>query len=118
MADRPRGDRDCVDVVRTTYAEKQRQRKENPRPQPWIVRKFVVGVVLAIVVWTYYVYIGRICVKLLRRGDTVKGGESFSNAMSSTGVDGLGVYIAIFNLFFLMFSWAYLKAWNSFSLIR
>ncbi|CAE6428535.1 unnamed protein product [Rhizoctonia solani] len=93
MADRPRGDWDCVGVARTTYKEKQKEREERQQPQPWIVQKLVVGVVLAIVVWTYYVYVGRMCIKLLNRGDTVKG----------------GVYIAIFNLFFLMFSWTYLK---------
>ncbi|KAJ1308084.1 hypothetical protein OPQ81_002148 [Rhizoctonia solani] len=93
MADRPRGDWDCVAVARDTYNEKQKKRKENQYPQPWILQKLAVGVVLGIVVWTYYVYVGRICIKLLNRGETVKG----------------GVYIAIFNLFFLMFSWTYLK---------
>ncbi|CAE6442533.1 unnamed protein product [Rhizoctonia solani] len=93
MADRPRGDWDCVGVARDTYKEKEKQRRENQKPQPWILQKLVVGVVLGIVVWTYYVYVGRVCVRLLNRGDTVKG----------------GVYIAIFNLFFLMFSWTYLK---------
>ncbi|CAE6345764.1 unnamed protein product [Rhizoctonia solani] len=93
MADRPRGDWDCAEVVRTTYKEKQKEREESQKPQHWILQKLVVGVVLGIVVWTYYVYVGRVCIKLLERGDTVKA----------------GVYIAIFNLFFLMFSWTYLK---------
>ncbi|CAE6502220.1 unnamed protein product [Rhizoctonia solani] len=93
MADRPRGEWDCVGVSRDIYQQKQKERQENQKPQPWILQKLAVGVVLGIVVWTYYVYVGRMCVKLLGRGDTVKA----------------GVYIAIFNLFFLMFSWTYLK---------
>ncbi|KAG8731828.1 hypothetical protein FRC12_019550, partial [Ceratobasidium sp. 428] len=94
MAERPRGDWDCVGVARERYQAEQKKREENTEPHPWIQQKFVVGVVLGIVGWTYYVYIGRMCVGLLRRGETAKG----------------GVYIAIFNLFFLMFSWTYLKA--------
>ncbi|KAG8721004.1 palmitoyltransferase pfa5 [Ceratobasidium sp. 395] len=94
MAERPRGDWDCVGVARERYQAEQQKRQENTEPHPWIQQKFVVGVVLGIVGWTYYVYIGRMCVGLLRRGETAKG----------------GVYIAIFNLFFLMFSWTYLKA--------
>ncbi|ELU39951.1 zf-DHHC domain-containing protein [Rhizoctonia solani AG-1 IA] len=72
MADRPRGDWDCAEVVRTTYKEKQKEREESQKPQHWILQKLVVGVVLGIVVWTYYVYVGRVCIKLLERGDTVK----------------------------------------------
>jgi len=94
MAERPRGDWDCIGAAREAYAAKQKKRRDNTQPQLWIVQKFVVGAVLAIVVWTYYVYVGRMCVSLLRRGETAKG----------------GVYIAIFNLFFLMFGWTYLKA--------
>ncbi|KAG9122964.1 palmitoyltransferase pfa5 [Ceratobasidium sp. 392] len=94
MAERPRGDWDCIGVARERYEAEQKKRQENTKPQPWIVQKFIVGVVLGIVVWTYYVYVGRMCIRLLRRGETAKG----------------GVYIAIFNLFFLMFSWTYLKA--------
>ncbi|KAG8742383.1 palmitoyltransferase pfa5 [Ceratobasidium sp. 414] len=94
MAERPRGDWDCIGAAQDAYAASQKERRERTKPQPWIVQKFVVGVVLAIVVWTYYVYVGRMCVTLLRRGETAKG----------------GVYIAIFNLFFLMFGWTYLKA--------
>jgi palmitoyltransferase len=75
MADRPRGEWDCVGVARDTYAAKQKEQMENPKPQPWIVQKLAVGVVLAIVVWTYYVYVGRMCITLLRRGETAKGGE-------------------------------------------
>ncbi|KAG9078253.1 palmitoyltransferase pfa5 [Ceratobasidium sp. UAMH 11750] len=93
MAERPRGDWDCVGVARDTYVARQKERLERNKPQPWIVQKLVVGVVLAIVVWTCYVYVGRMCVGLLRQGEIAKG----------------GVYIAIFNLFFLMFSWTYLK---------
>ncbi|QRV75536.1 DHHC palmitoyltransferase [Ceratobasidium sp. AG-Ba] len=93
MAERSPSQWDCVGVARDTYETKQKERLENPKPQPWIQQKFVVGVVLCIVVWTYYVYVGRMCVELLRRGETAKG----------------GVYIAIFNLFFLMFMWTYIK---------
>ncbi|KDN49870.1 hypothetical protein RSAG8_01935, partial [Rhizoctonia solani AG-8 WAC10335] len=93
MPDRPRGDWDCAGVARDTYKQRQQEREESQKPQPWILQKLVVGVVLGIIVWTYYVYVGRICIKLLNRGDTVKG----------------GLYIAIFNLFFLMFGWTYLK---------
>ncbi|KAF8751568.1 DHHC palmitoyltransferase [Rhizoctonia solani] len=46
MADRPRGDWDCAEVVRTTYKEKQKEREESQKPQHWILQKLVVGVVL------------------------------------------------------------------------
>ncbi|KAF8602920.1 zf-DHHC-domain-containing protein [Ceratobasidium sp. AG-I] len=91
MADR--GEWDCIGVARDTYKAQQQEREERPKQQPWLVRKLVVGVVIGIVGWTYYVYVGRMCVELIRRREKVKG----------------GVWIGIFNLLFLMFCWTYIK---------
>lgn len=70
-----RGQWDCVGVARDTYKAQQKEREERPKQQPWLVRKLVVGVVIGIVGWTYYVYVGRMCVELIRRGEKAKGGE-------------------------------------------
>jgi len=55
--------------------EQRRQRMNRTTPQPWIIRKLSVGVVAAIVVWTYYVYIGRMCFSMIKYGVGGSRGE-------------------------------------------
>lgn len=50
-------------------------------PDPWLARKFAVLLVLAIYFWTYYVYVVRLCVKMVRMdsdrlGNQGQGSES------------------------------------------
>ena len=61
------------------------------KPQPWVVRKLTVAVVVALVSWAWYVYVGRFCVPMIR-GD----------ADGALGGEGLGSESAL-RLFFL--SW-------------
>ncbi len=49
--------------------EEAREKSEARRnkPQPWIVRKLAVFITIAIIAYTWYVYVGRLCVPMIRR---------------------------------------------------
>lgn len=46
--------------------ERKRKDRES-RPRPWIERKFAVGLTIALASYTWYVYVGRFCVPMIRR---------------------------------------------------
>lgn len=62
------------------YEIKQRER-ERRNGQPWIARKFIVGVVGGIIGYTYYVYVVRLCISMIRQrgamGSRAQGSELF-----------------------------------------
>lgn len=43
---------------------------------PWIVLKLAVGITIAIVAYTFYVYIGRLCVPMIRKDEGALGGRA------------------------------------------
>ena len=53
--------------------ERRNKRFQSNKPQPWIVRKLTIGIVVALVGWAWYVYIGRFCVPLIRGDPSVSG---------------------------------------------
>lgn len=42
---------------------------------PWIVLKLAVGITIGIVSYTFYVYIGRLCVPMIRKDEGALGGR-------------------------------------------
>ena len=54
----------CCTLAIDEALEKRRKRN---KPHPWIVRKFAVGLTLAIIGFACYVYVDRICVPLVLR---------------------------------------------------
>ena len=66
--------------IRKQIEMKRHERYSKPRP--WVERKMFIPVVMGIVGYTWYVYIGVICVPILRRdadalGGMAIGGEFF-----------------------------------------
>ncbi|OSD00059.1 zf-DHHC-domain-containing protein [Trametes coccinea BRFM310] len=85
----------CVGMVQEA---RERSAKRRAKPQPWIVRKFTILIALAIIVYAFYVYIGRLCVPMIRRDPGALGGR------------GLGIaFLAVFCLIGLTMLWAYEK---------
>lgn len=49
------------------------RRRREAKPQPWLQRKFIVGLVVAIVGYAWYVYVGRFCLHMIRRDQNALG---------------------------------------------
>ena len=69
--------RECI-CNATTVQEARMARRA--KPQPWIVLKFAVGFAIALIGYSGYVYIGRLCIPMVRRdsdafGSRVMGSE-------------------------------------------
>ncbi|KAL7278720.1 LOW QUALITY PROTEIN: hypothetical protein ACG7TL_007723 [Trametes sanguinea] len=62
----------CMGMVQEA---RERSAKRRAKPQPWIVRKFTILIALAIIVYAFYVYIGRLCVPMIRRDPGALGGR-------------------------------------------
>lgn len=66
-----------------TSAEQQREARARryERPQPWIVRKLAVFMVFGILGYTYYVYIVRFCVKMIRERSDAQGSRALGGKL-------------------------------------
>ncbi|KAH9943901.1 zf-DHHC-domain-containing protein [Amylocystis lapponica] len=99
MAKHARGEQEhtCCGVIEEAREKRARKRE---KPHSWLVLKFAVGLTVAIIAYAFYVYIGRLCVPMIRRdrGD-LSGGRA----------TGIG-FLVVFSLFGLMMLWAYAKA--------
>ncbi|KAI6041765.1 DHHC palmitoyltransferase-domain-containing protein [Pisolithus marmoratus] len=89
-------DRTCCGVIEDARFE-TRKRRAN-RPQPWIMRKFAIGLWLAIVGYVSYVYVGRVCKSMLARDGEV-------TASLPVGV----VLLVIYSILLLLMLWSYAK---------
>lgn len=84
------------------FVEIMEQRRElrftSNKPRPWIERKFIIGLVLAIVGYAWYVYIGRLCVPMVRQD------------VGALGNRVMGIFfLVVYCLLGLMFFWTYIK---------
>ncbi|GAA5896861.1 hypothetical protein JCM5296_002575 [Sporobolomyces johnsonii] len=82
------------------HMELQRvQQQESNAPDPWLVRKFAVGIVVGVFGYSYYVFVVRLCVPMIRMEDSRLGGRA----------QGL-VYLVIYHALFVLFCWSYAVA--------
>ncbi|KAI0311950.1 DHHC palmitoyltransferase-domain-containing protein [Amylostereum chailletii] len=81
-----------------SMVDEARARRDRRTKQPWIALKLAVGLCSAIMIYTCYVYIGRLCVPMIRRDGGALGGRAM-------GV----VFLVIFVLFAFMMIWSYMK---------
>ncbi|GAA5911002.1 hypothetical protein JCM6882_006745 [Rhodosporidiobolus microsporus] len=82
------------------HYEVQRVRAmEKTGPDSWFVRKFAVGIVVAVFGYSYYVYVVRLCIPMIRMENDRLGGRA----------QGLA-YLVIFHFLFVMFVWTYAVA--------
>lgn len=55
---------------------RERREKRKRKPMPWILLKLTVVVTAGIMAYAFYVYIGRLCVPLIRRDSGAIGGRA------------------------------------------
>ncbi|GAA5910015.1 hypothetical protein JCM8208_006413 [Rhodotorula glutinis] len=89
---RIKGIREHMEIQRVKQLDKQ-------GPDSWFVRKFAVGIVAAIFAYSYYVYVVRLCIPMVRMEDPRLGARA----------QGLA-YLVIYHFLFLMFVWSYIVA--------
>lgn len=88
--------RTCLGVIEETTYE-TRKRRAN-KPQPWIVLKSVVAIMVGIAGYATYVYVGRACTDMItRRGDPM-----------GSLVVGV-VFLVMYAILFLLMLWSYAK---------
>ncbi|KAH9837742.1 zf-DHHC-domain-containing protein [Rhodofomes roseus] len=88
----------CAVMEEAAMRSRERRAKRKQKPMPWIVLKLAVGITIAIVAYTFYVYIGRLCVPMIRRDEGALGGRA----------TGIG-FLVVFCVLGLMMLWAYEK---------
>ncbi|TFK92154.1 zf-DHHC-domain-containing protein [Polyporus arcularius HHB13444] len=85
----------CMGIVEEAREKSEARRN---KPQPWIVRKLAVFITIAMIAYTWYVYVGRMCVPMIRRD------------AGALGSRGLGItFLVVFCILGLMMIWAYEK---------
>ncbi|KAI0270885.1 DHHC palmitoyltransferase-domain-containing protein [Russula aff. rugulosa BPL654] len=77
---------------------RRRGRRRNKGPKPWFVLKLSIAVALAIIAYAGYVYIGRLCIPMIKR------------ERNSLGSRRLGIiFLVVFAVLGMMMFWAYIK---------
>ncbi|GAA5884617.1 hypothetical protein JCM16303_003684 [Sporobolomyces ruberrimus] len=72
---------------------------ETNAPDPWLSRKLAVGIVVGVFGYSYYVFVVRLCIPMIRMERNRLGAR----------VQGL-VYLVIFHFLFVLFCWSYYVA--------
>lgn len=103
----------CCGVVQEAQERSQRRRD---KPQPWIVLKMTIGITLAIIAYASYVYIGRLCVPMIRKNRGLLGGRRVGSTSGSSlccvplshpaFVEAVP-FLIIFCILLVMMLWAY-----------
>ncbi|KAF9481622.1 zf-DHHC-domain-containing protein [Pholiota conissans] len=91
-------ERTCCGVIEEVTERAREKRYNRTKPQPWIVRKLMIGVTLGIMGYAGYVYIARLCIPMIRR-------ERGAQAGRSTGI----ALLVVFCVLYLWMLWAYLR---------
>ncbi|KAF8816885.1 zf-DHHC-domain-containing protein [Phlegmacium glaucopus] len=89
----------CCGVIEQAATSVHEKRENRNSAQPWVVRKFMVVITLGIMGYAGYVYIGRLCVPMIKR-------RSGAGAGRGTGV----ALLVVFAVLYLWMVWAYIKA--------
>lgn len=55
---------------------KRRERARRNKPRSWAERKLIIPFVFGIVGYTWYVYVGRLCLPMIRRDTGALGGRA------------------------------------------
>jgi len=87
-------DRTCCGVVEEARI-RAHDRRAN-KPQPWIVLKLAVGLTLALIAYTSYVYVGIFCKDMIVKNESALGSLT-------TGI----VFLVVFCFLLLMVLWSY-----------
>ncbi|KAG5637705.1 hypothetical protein H0H81_003561 [Sphagnurus paluster] len=88
----------CCGVIEEAAHRTREKREARIGPQPWIVRKLMVGFTLAVMAYSAYVFVARLCVDMIRRKEDAGGSRT----------TGIGL-VSAFSVLFLWMLWAYMK---------
>jgi hypothetical protein len=80
----------CSEIVRV----REERIEARKGPQPWIVRKSAVGIVVLIAGWATYVYIGRVCVRMIRREQGVVGSRGLGSMQHPININGVELIVS------------------------
>lgn len=72
----------CCGVSTHEIQEKRKARRN--KPQPWIVLKSTVFLTIAITAYGWYVYVGRLCVPMIRRDAGALGSRGLGSESCAT----------------------------------
>ncbi|KAF8550647.1 zf-DHHC-domain-containing protein [Imleria badia] len=86
-------DHKCCGVIEEARA----RRIQASKPQPWIARKFAVGLTILIVGYSSYVYAARFCRDMIVKSSSALGNQA-------TGI----AFLVVFGLLLFLMSWCYL----------
>ncbi|KAI0791040.1 zf-DHHC-domain-containing protein [Abortiporus biennis] len=96
--DHPNESKCCGVVERAVERSREKSERRKNKPQPWIVLKLAVGMTAGILGYAFYVYIGRLCVPMIRDNDGALGGRN------------IGIpFLITFCLLGIMTWWTYIK---------
>ncbi|BGP24522.1 vacuole protein, palmitoyltransferase domain containing [Rhodotorula toruloides] len=96
---RPKRPRPKIIGIRQHMEIQRVKQMEKQGPDNWVVRKFAVGVVAGVFGYSYYVYVVRLCIPMIRMESDRLGGRA----------QGLA-YLVVFHFLFVMFVWTYYVA--------
>ncbi|KAH7911131.1 DHHC palmitoyltransferase-domain-containing protein [Hygrophoropsis aurantiaca] len=86
----------CCGVIEEARIEAREKHDRRAKPQPWIVLKLAVGLTVAIIGYSSYVYIGTFCLDMIRRNSNALGNEAMGVA-----------FLVVFCIFLFMMLWSY-----------
>jgi len=66
----------CCGIVKEVTTAVHEKREKRKSPQPWLVRKLMVVITSGIMGYAAYVYIGRLCVPMIKRRSSAGAGRS------------------------------------------
>ncbi|THH19180.1 hypothetical protein EW146_g1939 [Bondarzewia mesenterica] len=95
--EKPKQCRSCFQFFSDASMRSQEKRAQRTK-QPWLTLKLSIGIASAIIAYASYVYIGRLCVPMLKRSRNALGGRGM----------GVGFIIIVILLGFMMI-WCYIK---------
>ena len=73
----------CAVMEEAAMRSRERRAKRKQKPMPWIVLKLAVGITIGIVAYTFYVYIGRLCVPMIRKNEGALGGRGTGSELGT-----------------------------------
>lgn len=73
-------ERTCCGVIEEATYQAREKKANRTKAQPWIVLKLMVGFTLGLMGYTAYVYIGRLCVSMIRGHEGTGGSKGTGSA--------------------------------------
>jgi palmitoyltransferase len=68
-----RRERKCCGIIQEVKYQARERRVRGNKGQPWVVLKIMIPITIGIMFYAAYVYIGRLCVKMIQRQNGAGG---------------------------------------------